>query len=79
MDNRYMLISVCDREILTEIFKTKEEAQKAMHEEMINSGAPQEIFLENEYDDGDVGFGEYEAYVSDGVNHANFDWLIVAL
>lgn len=32
---KYMLISVCDREILTEQFDTKEEAQETMHRELI--------------------------------------------
>lgn len=31
MAKKYMLISVCDREILTEQFNTKKEAQEAMH------------------------------------------------
>lgn len=80
MAKRYMLISVCDREIMTEQFDTKEKAQESMHKEMIEFGeVPEEIFNEQEYDDGDCGFGEYSAYVTDGANHADFDWLIVAL
>lgn len=35
MDNKYILISVCDREILTEVFNTLAEAQACMHKEMI--------------------------------------------
>ena len=50
---RYMLISVCDREILTEIFDTKKEAQETMHEEMVKWGkVPEDIFRSEEYDDG---------------------------
>lgn len=80
MAKEYMLISVCDRDILTERFNTKEEAQESMHSEMIEWGkVPKEVFSEEEYDDGDFGFGEYSAYVNDGANHANLDWLIVAL
>lgn len=80
MAKKYMLISVCDREILTEQFNTKKEAQEAMHREMIEQGmVPEDIFYEQEYDDGSCGFGEDSAYVNDGVNHADLDWLIVAL
>lgn len=81
MAKKYMLISVCNREILTEQFDTKEEAQETMHREMIEQGkVPEDVFSEGEeYDDGDCGFSEYSAYANDGVNHADFDWLIVAL
>lgn len=77
---KFMLISVCDREILTEIFPTLAEAQDMMHEEMCQWGrVPKEIFLEKEYDDGNCGFGEWSGYANDGNNHANYDWLIVEL
>lgn len=77
---RYMLISVCDREILTEIFDTKKEAQETMHEEMVKWGkVPEDIFRSEEYDDGGYGFDEWSAYVNDGLNHNDYDWLIVAI
>lgn len=77
---RYMLISVCDREILTEIFDTKKEAQETMHEEMVKWGkVPEDIFRLEEYDDGDCGFCSYQAYANDGNNHADYDWLIVEI
>lgn len=80
MDNKYMLISVCDREILTEKFDTKEEAQETMRREMIEQGkVPEDIFDNEEYEDYDCGFGEYSAWANNGINHADFDWLIVAL
>lgn len=80
MVKRYMLISVFEREILTEVFDTKEEAQEAMHKEIMEQcEVPEDIFCEQEYDDGGWGFGEYSAYVNDGVNHDNSDWLIVYL
>lgn len=80
MAKKYMLISVCDREILTEQFDTKEEAQETMHREMIEQGKVSEgIFNNEEYEDYDCGFGEYSAWANDVINHANFDWLIVAL
>ena len=80
MAKKYMLISVCDREILTEQFDTKEEAQETMHREMIEQGnVPEDIFDNEEYEDSDCGFGEYSAWANEGINHADFDWLIVAL
>lgn len=76
----YMLISVCDREILTEQFSTLQEAQETMHREMIEQGrVPEEIFDHGEYEDTECGFGDWCAWANDGVNHADFDWLIVSL
>lgn len=80
MDKKYMLISVCDREILTEQFDTKKEAQETMYREMIERGkVSEDIFSEKEYEGDNCGFGEYCAWANDGINHADFDWLIVAL
>lgn len=78
--DKYMLISVCDREILTEKFETLELAQQTMHKEMIERGkVPEGIFKNDTYEDGDCGFGKYSAWANDGLNHDDFDWLIVAL
>lgn len=80
MAKKYMLISVCDREILTEEFDTIQKAQETMHEEMIKQGkVPKDIFTQEEYEEGDYGFNDYCAWANDGVNHADYDWLIVAL
>lgn len=80
MANKYMLISVCDREIFTEQFDTIEKAQETMHKEMIEQGkVPKDIFLEEECEESDYGFDSYCAWANDGVNHADYDWLIVAL
>lgn len=80
MDNQYMLITVCDREILTERFSTKKEAQKIMHREMVKWGnVPRDIFENEEYEDQSCGFGEYSAWANDGIDHANLDWLIVRI
>lgn len=77
---KFMLISVCDREILTERFHSLASAQGRMHEEMHQRGrVPAYIFLNKEYDDGNCGFGEYCGYANDGNNHADYDWLIVEL
>lgn len=65
MNDKYMLISVCDREILTEKFETLELAQETMHKEMIEQGkVPEEIFENDEYEDTEGGFGEYCAWAT---------------
>ena len=79
MDKRFMLITaMSDRTILTEKFVALEDAQKAMHEEMLQMGqVPSSIFSLCSYDDGECGFGGYSAYANDGLNHMDYDWLIV--
>lgn len=78
--DKYMLISVRGREILTEKFKTLELAQQTMHKEMIEQGkVPEEVFENDTYEDCECGFGKYSAWANDGLNHADFDWLIVSL
>lgn len=75
---KYMLISVCGREILTEQFDTKEEAFEQMKTEMIAQGrVPEEAFEEETYEDSDFGFGPECGWANDGVNHEDFDWRIV--
>ena len=75
---KYMLISVCDREILVEQFDTYEEAFEQMKKEMIDFGqVDEEIFKETTYEDYDCGFGPYCGYANDGNNHGDYDWLIV--
>lgn len=65
MDNKYMLISVCDREILTEIFSTFAEAQACMHKEMEEwTNIESEIFQNTEYEESDFGFGEWSAWAN---------------
>ena len=80
MEKKYMLISVCERDIMTERFDTLEEAQRAMRGEMVEWGeVSEDIFTDDHYDDGDRGFSKMNAYVTDGANHNNLDWLIVCL
>ena len=77
---KYMLISVCDREILVEQFDTYEEAFEQMKKEMIDFGrVAEEIFEETLYEDYDCGFGPYCGYANDGNNHGDYDWRIVNL
>lgn len=79
-NNKYMLISVYDREILTEQFETYEEAHAQMMNEFCYYG---EISMsdcteeESECDD-EFGYSRWNAYVTDGKGY-NYDWLIVAL
>ena len=39
----------------------------------------EEIFAEDHYEDDDCAFNGMSAYVTDGANHNNLDWLIVCL
>lgn len=80
MDNIYILISVCDREILTETFKSLHTAQKQMHKEMIEwAGVDSEVFSNIEYEDVDFnfGFGEIEAWAN--TNNCDYDWRIISI
>ena len=83
MDKRFMLISVCDREILTERFHTHSEALSKMHEEMVDWGNISSSgcdFSQKEYEvDGEFAYGEWGGYANNGTNHQNIDWLIVDL
>lgn len=77
---KYMLISVIEREILTETFDTLQEAKTAMVIEMVQeAGVDDAIFGKDIYDDGYCGFGDDGGYVTDGKNHCNYDWRIVEL
>ena len=79
---KYLLISVAGREILTEQFDTLENAQKTMHEELIQWGhIPEECLKQKEYEDefGNFGFGEYGGWANRGLNNADYDWSIVEL
>lgn len=80
MSRMYLLISVYGRNIFTEKFASLEDAQEAMHKEMIEQGkAPDDIFGFEEYDDGECGLGKWSGYANDGLNHEDYDWLIVEL
>lgn len=73
---RYMLISVCDRELSYNFSETLEDAQKKMKEE-VNKACDDE--LEEFLEDKSAEINEMSAWVNDGVNHCSFDWWIVDL
>lgn len=79
MAKQYMLISVIEREIMTELFDTLQEAQGTMRYEMQQAGIPVKVLNEGEYDNGDYGFGEDCGYITDGLYGSNYDWRIVEL
>lgn len=73
---RFVLVSVCDREIMTEVFDSLKAATEQRNKEMIEWGrVPPEIFnqFEEYEEDGEYGFGKYHAYAND---RCDFDWLI---
>ncbi len=81
MAKNYMLITVENREIMTEQFYTVEEVREVMHAEMREwGGVPPEVFdaYPEEYDSGDFGYSEYGGFAN-GKNGERLDWSIVAL
>lgn len=81
----YLLISVCDGEILTERYRRLEDAQKCMLEELCDASRQtlEDLPDEKEYEDEDYEYGysciDNSAYVREGVNHSNYDWRIIKL
>lgn len=80
----YLLISVCDGEILTERFRYLEDARHCMLEELCDASRTlEELPDEKEYEDEDYEYGysyvDNCAYVRKGVNHSNYDWRIIKL
>lgn len=80
-DKPYMLISVYGRTILTERFYSFREAHDAMINEFCKYGKIPPIYVtEEEWEcDEEFGYSKWEAYVCDGINHEDYDWLIVNL
>ena len=81
--SKFILISVCDREIMTEVFDSYEEARAQRNKEMIEwARVPEEAFRDEECEEiGDeiedsFGFGKYEAWAN---ARCDLDWLIVEI
>ena len=66
---KYMLISVCDRDIATAIYDTKEAAYNAMKNEY------KKACFDPDSADGEIT--NDSAYLNEGNNHADYDWKIV--
>lgn len=76
----YLLITVAEREIMTERFGTFEEARAQMLQELSDFGQVDDsVLVADEYDDGEFGYSKDSAYANDGVNHENYDWRIIKL
>lgn len=74
MDNIYILVSVCDREIAMAVFNSYAEAQKQMHYEMTRfADVNPAVFSVNEYEDDSLGFGEKYAWAN---GKCDYDWRI---
>ena len=77
--SKFILISVCDREIMTEVFDSYEEARAQRNKEMVEwAHVPEDVFWdgEEEYEDDGFAYGKYEAYAN---GRCDFDWLIVEI
>ena len=82
--SKYMLISVVDREIMTEQFDSIGEAWRVMRSELIQWGRVPEDDLPDSMDEvveneTEFGIGPDCAWANDGINHADCDWRIVTL
>lgn len=76
-DEQWVLVSVCDREILVEVFDTYEEARETRDREMIEwASVPDDVFGKDEYEESDFGYGGYQAWAND---RSDYDWLIFCL
>jgi len=75
---KFILISVCDRAIVTEVFDSMEEATAQRNKEMTEwAHVPSDFFDQHdEYEESDFGFGKYEAWAND---RCDLDWLIVEI
>lgn len=88
-EKRFMLITVCDREISTEIFPKFDDARKEMKTQFMEcfnithfatmQDADKIDFDKDCYFDDDEcnGWDETSAWYNEGPNHANYDWQIV--
>ena len=76
----YLLITVADRAIMTERFKTFEEAHEQMLNELSDYGRIDKAYLSaKEHGGEEFGYSAEMAYVNDGINHDNYDWRIIKL
>jgi hypothetical protein len=74
MKEKWILISVCDREITVAEFKTKDAAHEKMIEEL--GFAAKGNISDYDRDNGDYDFNEDGTWLNDGTNHGDFDWKI---
>lgn len=75
---KYMLVSVCDREILIETFDTMEEGERQMKKEMEEAGIPSQML--NAYKEYEEAY-EYAFYKNGGYYNGRYewDWLLTAI
>jgi hypothetical protein len=71
---KYLLISVFEREIYAELFNSFEDAQNKMQEEF--NAHVRESQLGDIFEDNECYLGLNYAWITDGVNHDNYDWRI---
>ena len=78
---KYMLITVIDREILTEQFATFEEAHEMMMDELRQYGGVCEDYLHDEEMEceGEFGYSKWSAYNHNWEKDIDCDWLIVEI
>ena len=76
----YLLVTVAERDIMTERFDSFSEAHNQMLQELSDFGRVDDsLLVADEYDNGEFGYSKDSAYANDGVNHDNYDWRIIKL
>lgn len=80
-DKKYMLITVVNREVMTEQFDSFKKAHDTMLEELsIYGRIDKKFFTSEEVESPDNwGYCRWNAYVNNGVNHEDYDWSIIEL
>ena len=73
---KYILIAVAERDIFTEEFETLEKAQEEMRKQVIESCDNE---LKEFIDDDMASIEDMFAWVTDGLNHDDYDWKIIEL
>ena len=79
---KYMLVSVYDREILSEIFHSERGAIAEMKSEMIQEGnVPESFFTKalSKEENNQYGYSREGGYSNVSVVHQNCDWSIIPL
>jgi hypothetical protein len=74
MQEKWILISVCDRDITVLDFDTKEAAYDKMIEEL--GFAAKGNISDYDRENGDYDFDEDGAWLSNGNNQSDYDWTI---
>ena len=74
MNKPFLLISICERDTYCKRYETYEEAYAKMKKEFEEAGGDDETI-----EDGMAEIKDKSAWITDGNNHDDYDWLIIDL